>query len=511
MSTELKFFYEVTQHLSGSLQLDKSLKHCFDYLVQHIPIDGIYINLFMQESQEIQMVAHADRQGGQLLDRRIALTPEMCDSLNDRERPPIRILNHISMDGVSHHVLSQLIPGAKSLMLLRMQCDDFHLGVVGLYANQEQSFRARHADLLQSLHQPFSMVTAFNLQGRNLLAEKAQLEAENRSLRRSIDSREDVIGANSGLRQVMEQVEAIAPLDSTVLINGETGCGKEVIANAIHTRSSRSNKPFVKVNCGAIPDSLIDSELFGYEKGAFTGAEKRKQGYFEQANGGTIFLDELGELPLSAQVRLLRVLQSRTIVRVGGIEPVELDIRIVAATHRDLQQMVKAGSFREDLWYRLNVFPIAIPPLRHRREDVPLLVHHLLEQFLTRFKLDRLPSIAPEQLAKLQNYAWPGNVRELVNAVERAMIQSRGAPLVFDFLSTGGEPETGHSGGGETVVIDPSRASDHLVSLDTMTAKYIEHALRITGGKIHGSGGAAERLEIHPNTLRSRMKKLGLM
>ncbi|TKB56693.1 sigma-54 interaction domain-containing protein [Ferrimonas aestuarii] len=511
MSNELKFFFEVTQRLSSSLQLDRSLKSCFDYLEQQLPIDGMYINLFRQESEEIQMVAHADRQGGQLLDRRIALTPQMCDALNNGERPPILILNYIDMDSVTHHVMSQLLPKVKSLILLKMHCDDFHLGVVGFYSYKEQSFRARHADMLQSLHQPFAMVTAFNLQGRNLLAEKAQLEAENRTLRRSMGSRDDVIGANSGLKQVMEQVEAIAPLDSTVLIQGETGCGKEVIANAIHTRSARAHKPFIKVNCGAIPDTLIDSELFGYEKGAFTGAEKRKQGYFEQANGGTIFLDELGELPLSAQVRLLRVLQSRTIVRVGGVEPVELDIRIVAATHRDLQEMMKEGTFREDLWYRLSVFPIAIPPLRHRRQDVPLLVHHLLEQFLGRFNLDRLPSIAPEQLAKLQNYNWPGNVRELVNAVERAMIQSRGAPLQFDFLGPVEVAESLPMTSNQTIVIDPSRATDQLVSLDMMTAKYIEHALRVTGGKIHGQGGAAEKLDIHPNTLRSRMKKLGIL
>ncbi|WP_417344770.1 sigma-54 interaction domain-containing protein [Ferrimonas sp.] len=511
MSSELRFFYEVTQRLSGSLQLECSLQSCLEYLADHIPVDGIYINIFVAESQEIQMLAHANAGGGQLLDRRIALTPEMCEGLTDRERPPIRILNAIEQDSVTHHVLSQLIPDAKSVMLLRMRCDDFHLGVVGLYSREEHSFRPRHGDLLQSLHQPFAMVTAFNLQGRNLLAEKAQLEAENRSLRRTMDSRDEVIGAHAGLKQVMEQVEAIAPLDSTVLIQGETGSGKEVIANAIHVRSARAGRPFVKVNCGAIPDSLIDSELFGYEKGAFTGAEKRKQGYFEQANGGTIFLDELGELPLSAQVRLLRVLQSRTIVRVGGVEPVELDIRVVAATHRDLQQMVRAGGFREDLWYRLNVFPIAIPALRQRRGDVPLLVHHLLEQFRVRFKLERLPSIAPEQLSRLQNYDWPGNVRELVNAVERAMIQSRGGPLQFDFLAPGKHDQVPIASGGETVVIDPSRAGDHLVPLDTMTAKYIEHALRLTGGKIHGPGGAAERLEIHPNTLRSRMKKLGLM
>ncbi len=290
---------------------------------------------------------------------------------------------------------------------------------------------------------------------------------------------------------------------------GETGCGKEVIANAIHELSARAGKPFVKVNCGAIPETLIDSELFGYEKGAFTGAESRKAGYFEQANGGTIFLDEIGELPLSAQVRLLRVLQNSTITRVGGHEQVHLNIRVIAATHRHLQAMVHQGDFREDLWYRLAVFPIDIPSLRQRRTDIPLLVQHFIEQLSARFQLLKLPCIRPEQLAILSQYNWPGNVRELINVLERAIIQNPAGPLDFSFLAP--QTEAVATASGQTIVVDPSHAGNQLVPLETMTRKYIEHALKVTGGKLYGPGGAAELLDINPNTLRSKMKKLGIV
>ncbi|WP_028115943.1 sigma-54-dependent Fis family transcriptional regulator [Ferrimonas senticii] len=511
MSLEPKLYRDVTQALFSSLQIQKALFESFAVLQPHFPADGIYINLFMPQSQEIQGVAVADAHSGRLLDRRIALTEQMCVQLSDPERPTMRILTDISQDPTTSHVLSQLLPQARSVLLMRLKSDDVHLGVVALYSHNEAAFNNRHAELLQQFKRPFSVVTAYYLQQHNLLVDNASLISENRQLRRCIIDNDEVIGARNGLKTVMEQVEAIAPLESTVLLTGDTGVGKEVIANAIHRRSSRANKPFIKVNCGAIPDSLIDSELFGYERGAFTGAEKRKQGYFEQANGGTIFLDELGELPLSAQVRLLRVLQNRTIVRVGGADSVELDIRVVAATHRDLGKMVKSGDFRQDLWYRLNVFPIDIPNLQQRRQDIPLLVHHFMEGLMPRLGFKQLPLISSQDMLRLQAHDWPGNVRELNNAVERAMIQSRGGQLNFGFLNADGSNGIAISEVEDTIVIDANFTSDKLVPLDLMTAKYLEHAMRLTGGKIHGPGGVAEHLQVHPNTLRSRMKKLGLM
>jgi transcriptional regulator with GAF, ATPase, and Fis domain len=290
-------------------------------------------------------------------------------------------------------------------------------------------------------------------------------------------------------------------MDSPVLILGETGTGKDMVANAIHNSSARSRGPFVSINCGAIPDSLIDSELFGHEKGAFTGALSQKRGRFERANKGTIFLDEIGELPAAAQVRLLRVLQSREIERVGGVKTISLDIRVIAATNRNLEEMVKNRKFREDLWFRLNVFPILIPPLRHRRSDIPSLVQHFIERKAKELKVGAPPILADGAIEALMANDWPGNVRELENVIERAMILNRGNPLRFDDLGLSSV---------ESVNATASMPEDETLELDALVKRHIQRVLELTGGKIHGPGGAGEVLGVNPDTLRSRMKKLGI-
>jgi transcriptional regulator with GAF, ATPase, and Fis domain len=287
-------------------------------------------------------------------------------------------------------------------------------------------------------------------------------------------------------------------MDSPVLLLGETGVGKDVIANAIHFLSTRRDTPFVKVNCGAIPESLIDSELFGHEKGAFTGAFAQKRGRFERAHTGTILLDEIGELPLQAQVRLLRVLQDREIERVGGTRSIFLDIRIMAATNRNLEEMVKNGQFREDLWFRLNVFPIWIPPLRQRKADIPALLNHFILQKSRELKLPDIPQVAPGQIEILTKYDWPGNIRELQNLVERALILNPKGPLTFESLHI-------HLQNNKPVESPPA---DQIEKLNVVISRHIHKALGEAQGKIHGKGGAAELLGINPNTLRSRMKKL---
>jgi transcriptional regulator with GAF, ATPase, and Fis domain len=259
------------------------------------------------------------------------------------------------------------------------------------------------------------------------------------------------------------------------------------------------------VNCGAIPASLIDSELFGHEKGAFTGALAQKRGRFERANGGTILLDEIGEMPLDAQVRLLRVLQHREVERVGGTERIPVDIRVIAATNQDLGKLVETGKFREDLWFRLNVFPIQVPPLRERRTDIPALVQHFIERKTEELKVGETPRLAPGSMEVLKAYAWPGNVRELENVVERAMILHRGDPLRFDDLGGSFSHPPSHDG----TLASENQDLDAL-ELDMVTANHIQKVLRITGGKIHGPGGAGELLGVNPNTLRYRMKKLGI-
>ncbi len=298
----------------------------------------------------------------------------------------------------------------------------------------------------------------------------------------------------------------VAPLTAHVMLTGETGVGKEVVANAIHYASTRRTGPFIKVNCGAFAESLLDSELFGHEKGAFTGAVQSKRGRFERAHKGTLFLDEVGELTPAAQVRLLRVLQDGCIERVGGTAPISVDVRIIAATHRNLPEMVRKGTFREDLWFRLNVFPIHIPPLRQRKSDIPALVHHFIDRKLKAFNLSKHPVVAPGTMEQLTAYAWPGNVRELENMVERALIrhQSRGNgnPLVFsDLLPDSPEPPAALHGSEET--------GRHL-TLDQAMTRHIQSVLAATHGKIQGKDGAAAILEIHPSTLRSRLDKLGI-
>ena len=316
-------------------------------------------------------------------------------------------------------------------------------------------------------------------------------------------SGDEIIGSDFGLKPVMEMVGQVAPLDSPVLLLGETGAGKEVIANAIHYSSPRKDGPFIKVNCGAIPDTLLDSELFGHEKGAFTGAISQKRGRFERADKGTIFLDEIGEFPVQAQVRLLRVLQTKEIERVGGTASIPVDVRIISASNRNLQEMTASGRFREDLWFRLNVFPITIPPLRQRKEDLRALVHHFIERKTKELKLKERPVLGHGAIDRLVAYDWPGNVRELENTIERALIQQRGGVLSFEKFLAPPVPKSGEA------APDAGRNRPQL-SLEEMNSRHMRQALETAGGKINGPGGAAQILGIHPNTLRNRMNRLGI-
>jgi len=312
-------------------------------------------------------------------------------------------------------------------------------------------------------------------------------------------------------------VNRVAKTDATVLITGETGTGKELIARAIHSASPRRDKPLIKLNCAALPAGLVESELFGHEKGAFSGAISRRVGRFELANGGTIFLDEVGEVPLDAQVKLLRVLQEREFERVGGANPIKVDVRVIAATNRDLARSIRDGKFREDLYYRLNVFPIPLPPLRDRVGDVPLLVNFLVGRFAARVGL-RIDSVGKATMERLSHYSWPGNVRELENVLERAVILSNGPTLEIDpevFASAtavraaNAAPPTPSASESEESAAAGARPP--LESLEANTRNHILTALDRSGWVIDGARGAAKILGLPPNTLRSRMKKLGIV
>jgi formate hydrogenlyase transcriptional activator len=341
-------------------------------------------------------------------------------------------------------------------------------------------------------------VTATDIDDRKRTEER--LRNENLVLREEIDRTsmfEEIVGSSKPMRQVLKQVEKVAPSDSTVLILGETGTGKELIARALHRRSRRATRAFIRVNCAAIPQSLIASELFGHEKGAFTGALQRRVGRFEAADGGTLFLDEIGELPADTQIALLRVLQEREFERVGSNHPVKVDVRLIAATNRDLPTAVAAGTFREDLFYRLNVFPIAVPPLRERAEDIPLLVEYFVGRF-AKAGGKNIRNIGKQTLEQLRAYHWPGNIRELQNVVERAVILTETDTFVVD--ESWLKLESAES----------SRPHGGLAALTDREVEMIEAALAETHGRISGPSGAAAKLGIPRQTLESKIRRLGI-
>ena len=331
-----------------------------------------------------------------------------------------------------------------------------------------------------------------------ILSLQSQLEAELAYLKDEIKllhNFEEIIGQSKEMKMVYSKIEKIAPLNTTVLITGETGTGKELVARAIHHLSPKSKRPMVKVNCASLPANLIESELFGHEKGAFSGAHAKKEGRFELADGSTIFLDEIGELPLELQAKLLRVIQEGEFERVGGTRTIKTDARIIAATNRNLVDEVENNQFRKDLWYRLNVFPIEVPPLRSRKDDISLLIWYFIEKLGKKVGTE-ITKIPKKTLKKMENYSWPGNVRELENVVERSLLSSPGDSLVLaDKLSSA-----------EDDLSFPAERK----TLDELQREYIIETLKETEGRIHGSRGAAVLLGINPDTLRSRIRKLGI-
>jgi len=354
------------------------------------------------------------------------------------------------------------------------------------------------------------------------LAESERARMKLRSLQQELVEAGEapvMVGRSEGLRRVREQVAKVAPTDTTVLVQGETGSGKELVARAIHAESARAGAAFVAVNCAALPESLIESELFGHERGAFTGADRRRLGKFELADGGTLFLDEIAELPLQAQAKLLRVLQYGTFERVGGTETLRVDVRVVAATHRDLARRVERGQFREDLYYRLNVFRIEVPPLRERREDLRELIEHLHRQVARRMaKPVRPPS--ERSMRRVMAYRWPGNIRELANAVERATLLADGPELEIE-IPDGAVPGAvdvapapgSHGPGGAGAGGRPSPETRDILldlTLEQLQRLQIMHALESCQYRVFGENGAARRLDINPNTLLSRMDKFGI-
>jgi transcriptional regulator with GAF, ATPase, and Fis domain len=390
---------------------------------------------------------------------------------------------------------------------------DAPAGLLVVVGRPAAAFTTEHVEIVRELLDPFSVALENDRRLHEIAALREAAEADKASLLTKLGREEmhdAIVGADSGLRLVMQRVELVAKSDAPILILGDTGTGKEVVARAIHERSPRADGPFLRVNCGAIPRELVDSQLFGHERGAFTGASQQRKGWFERADRGTLFLDEVAELPLDAQVRLLRVLQDGWLERVGGHEPIHVDVRIVAATHRDLPALVAARAFREDLWYRIAVFPIVLPPLRERPEDIPALARHFAIRAATRF---RLPAVLPtdEDIARLRAYAWPGNIREMASVVDRAAILGNGERLeIAKALGSMADGALKPDATSPRPVPPAASATPTSLSLDAAMKAHIERALRQAAGRVEGPFGIARQLAINPNTLRARMRKLGI-
>jgi transcriptional regulator with GAF, ATPase, and Fis domain len=393
----------------------------------------------------------------------------------------------------------------KSYVSMPISAEGKTVGAININSLQKHAFDGDELRLLEILSAHLEMAINHAQQAealRQALAEverlKNRLQAENVYLQEEITTTHhcgEIIGQSRALQEVLRQVEQVAPTDATVLIQGETGTGKELIARAIHGRSHYQDRPLVKVNCATLPAGLVESELFGHEKGAFTGAVARKIGRFELADGGTMFLDEIGELPLELQAKLLRVLQEGEFERVGGSRTITVTVRVIAATNRDLTTAVQAGSFRADLFYRLHVFPLTLPPLRERQKDIPLLVACFLARMTQ--KLGRaLTGLSDDSMARVMRYSWPGNVRELQNVIERAAILARGPLVEIDDALEQRLPPSDH----------PLPAT----SLQDVERAHILRVLAETHGVIEGPRGAARILDLHPNTLRFRLQKLGI-
>lgn len=504
---EFKFFREATLKICGSLEIEKALQATLLYLQKYLPVDRMNLQRFDPDFGTMHTIVTATANECKRLNVLIPVSREAKKTPRLNVGPAedeMRIFNQPRENALCREMMKFLNLSCRAIMVMRLRLGQEILGSLVVITNSEKKYTGEHARLLSIIREPFVIALANTLAHQDVIKLKNLLSDDNKFLQSELRriSGENIIGANFGLKNVMHQVRQVAGLDSPVLLLGETGVGKDLIANAIHRLSPRNDKPFIAVNCGAIPENLIDSELFGHEKGAFTGALARKRGRFERANSGTIFLDEIGELPLPAQVRLLRVLQEKEIERVGGQASLSLNIRVIAATNRNLEIMVENQTFREDLWFRLNVFPMRIPPLRERKSDIPALVQHFIQLKTKELKLGAPPKLAAHAMEDLLAYHWPGNVRELQNVVERALILAPAGPLHFEYLN-----QTAQS---HRPAASATRTTGQIEKLDDVIVRHIRFVLDKTGGKIHGPGGAAALLGVNASTLRNRMKKLGI-
>ena len=498
---------DVWREACRHIQIDQSTETIGAIVVQYLPIRSLLVCRMDVERAVLETVGSGGtNEGAEPLESRHDCSPADMKRFESWCRQGL--VTHIETSGAVPSALRSLIPQDPDVDLLIGPLGDAEdrRGMLLLVARRDERFTQRHCQLAKALLDPFSAALANDHQLRELSRLREAAEAQSRRLLTKLGrqkAEDTIVGSNSGLRAVMDRIELVVGSDVPVLIFGETGTGKELVARTIHNRSPRRQGPVIRVNCGAIPPELIDSELFGHERGAFTGAAESRRGWFERAHGGTLFLDEIGELPPAVQVRLLRVLQDGCLQRVGGEKMLHVDVRIVAATHRDLSAMVAEGSFREDLWYRIAVFPIVLPPLRERLDDIPELALHFARRAALRFGL---AEVAPSEddLRLLRSYRWPGNVRELGAVIDRAAILGDGRSLeIAAALGIAPLPQTRKQDDGPS-----SSGAANTASLDDAIRHHIEAALQRTAGRVEGPYGAARLLAVNPHTLRSKMRKL---
>jgi formate hydrogenlyase transcriptional activator len=523
-NARLKLLLDLTNRINSNLDLSEVLRAISASVRQVMHCDGVGVTLPDSESGKFRLWALDFPQSEGFAREKSVISPGVSSAKAFETLKPI-ILNHIEASDVGSEEYANIVgEGLKSLCYIPLVNRGRALGILGLGRRKENAFSEDDAEFLTVAAGQIAIAVENALAYREISELKDKLAQEKLYLEEEIRSEmnfEQIIGTSATLKHVLELVETVASSDSTVLLLGDTGTGKELIARAIHDHSRRKQRTFVKLNCAAIPTGLLESELFGHEKGAFTGAISQKVGRLELADQGTLFLDEVGDIPLEIQPKLLRALQEREFERLGNSHTRKVNVRLIAATNRNLEKMIAEREFRSDLFYRLNVFPIRIPPLRDRREDIPLLVRYFVQKAARQMQkqIDTIPAAA---MKTLTNWEWPGNIRELENFIERAVILTRGRSLevpvaelnkarVSPSVSEGSRDQNMARVVKETInALTNGRVKDAGEEYDEKRREEITRILQETKGRVGGADGAAARIGINRTTLLSRMKKFGI-
>ena len=492
-----KLVLEINNHVIAFLDVTTLLRSACESLRNYFDNDFAAVWIIDKEQNRLETAAMDFPSGrGFIDDVTVELTAEDIHRMKTRQP---ELWGQKELQALPETVRESFASeGLESMLVTALRTANRPLGVITLGSKRARHFRHQDLDLLGQIATQISLALDNAIAYEKLNASRDQIEEERLYLETELRAEynfENIVGRSPSLIKVLQQIQIVAPTDSTVLLHGETGTGKELIARAIHSLSSRKSRTFVRLNCAAIPSGLVESELFGHEKGAFTGALMQKKGRFEIADQGTLFLDEIGDISLDLQPKLLRALQEREFERLGSTRTIQVDVRLIAATHRDLGAMIRNNQFREDLFYRLNVFPVEIPPLRDRREDIPLLVNFFVSR-LSRKMQKNIESIPKDAMEALTNAPWPGNIRELENFIERAVILTQGSDLKVPLKELKRAPVVSSATSGST--------------FEEAERQAIVEALHAAAGKISGQGGAAERLGLKRTTLQNKMRKLGI-